>query len=223
MTKQHAWSHSAIKDYLGCARRYHEVRVLKKHPFTETEATRYGNRLHEAAEFYIRDGKPLPKEFEFIKGTVDAFMRKPGRKFAEFEMALTHDLQPCHWKSPEAWVRGIADVLIVNDEGLTAWVGDWKSGNNKYPDRDQLRLMSLMVFAHFPLVRKVKSALLFVVKNDMVKMTMERDEAEAAWWKYREDTAKLEESFASGVWNPQQSGLCKKHCPCVGCEYNGNH
>jgi hypothetical protein len=63
-------------------------------------------------------------------------------------------------------------LLIVDDENLTAWVADWKTGNNKYPDRDQLVLMSLMVFAHFPHIRKVNSALLFIVKNDMVKMSM---------------------------------------------------
>ena len=33
------WSHSALKDYEGCARRYHEVKVLKNYPFKDTEAT----------------------------------------------------------------------------------------------------------------------------------------------------------------------------------------
>ena len=36
------WSHSSLKDYEGCARRYHEVKVLRKYPFQETDATRYG-------------------------------------------------------------------------------------------------------------------------------------------------------------------------------------
>jgi hypothetical protein len=52
-----------------------------------------------------------------------------------------------------------------------------KTGNNKYPDRDQLVLMSVMVFAHFPHIRRVNSALMFIVKNDFVKMTMTSDEA----------------------------------------------
>ncbi len=29
--KKPAWSHSSLKDYEGCARRYHEVKVLKKY------------------------------------------------------------------------------------------------------------------------------------------------------------------------------------------------
>lgn len=117
---------------------------------------------------------------------------------------------------------GIADLLIIDDENLTAWVVDYKTGNNKYPDRDQLRLMSLMVFKHFPHIRKVNSALLFVVKNDMVKHSMTVDETDAEWWKYRERVAKLEACAASGVWNPKSSALCP-WCPVKTCEFNPKH
>ena len=41
------WSHSSLKDYEGCPRRYHEVKVLKNYPFTDTQATIYGKELHE--------------------------------------------------------------------------------------------------------------------------------------------------------------------------------
>ena len=206
--KKPAWSHSSLKDFEGCQRRYHEVKVLKKYPFQETEATRYGNQVHEAIEHYIRDQKPIPPEYEQFQPVVDAMLKKPGRKLAEYEMALRADLTPTNWKAPDVWVRGIADILIVDDENLTAWVGDWKTGNNKYPDRDQLVLMSLMVFQHFPHIRKVNSALLFIVKNDMVKMQMTRDQSEAFWWKYRERTARLESCFENDVWNPNQTPLC---------------
>jgi len=220
--KQLAWSHSSLKDFEGCQRRYYEVKVLKNYPFTETEATRYGNQVHEAIEFYIKDDKPIPPEYAQFKDIVDAMLKKSGRVLAEHEMALTRELEPCHWKSPNVWVRGIADILIINDENLTAWVGDWKTGNNKYPDRDQLVLMSLMVFAHFPHVRKVNSALLFIVKNDMVKMSMSREEADKHWWEYRERTARLEASYANDVWNPNQTPLCG-WCPVKTCEFNKKH
>lgn len=222
MMKKPAWSHSSLKDYEGCARRYHEVKVLKKYPFQETEATIYGNKVHEALELYIRDGKEIPPQYAQFKDVADAMLGKPGRKLAEYEMALTTDLKPTEWKSPDVWVRGIADILIVDDDNLTAWVGDWKTGNNKYPDRDQLVLMSLMVFEHFPHIRKVNSALLFIVKNDMVKMSMTRDQKDDYWWKYRERTARLEASFANDVWNPTRTPLCG-WCQVTGCEFNPKH
>lgn len=171
---------------------------------------------------YVRDGVPIPEAFSFIKPTLNALMQKTGRKLAEQKMALKADLTPCDWKDKDVWVRGIADLLIIDDENLTAWVIDYKSGNNKYPDRDQLVLMSLMVFELNPHIRKVNSALMFVVKNDMVRMQMTRDEVAAGWWKYRERVAKLEASFANNVWNPTQTPLCG-WCPVSSCEFNKNH
>ena len=211
-----------MKDFEGCPRRYHEVKVLNNYPFQETEATYYGKEFHSAAEHYIKDGTPLPPQFEYAKDTLDALLSKPGRKLCEYEMGLTKDLLPCSFHDKNRWVRGIADLLIIDDDNLTARVVDYKTGNNKYPDTDQLKLMSLMVFKHFPHIRKVSSALLFVVKNDMVKSSMAVDEADAVWWEYRERVARLEQCFASGVWNPKSSGLCP-WCPVKTCEFNPKH
>ena len=159
-----AWSHSALKDFEGCARRYHEVRVLKNYVQKPTEQIRYGKELHKAAEDYVKDNTPIPPQFSFVQPTIDALLTKPGTKYAEHEMGLIVDLRPCGFKDENCWVRGIADLLIVDEESLTAWVVDYKTGKDKYPDKEQLTLMSLMVFAHFPIIRMVKSALLFVVK-----------------------------------------------------------
>lgn len=217
--KNVTWSHSALKDYEGCAKRYYEVKVLNKYPFRDTTATIYGKEVHKAIEDYINDETPIPPEYAFVQDIVNATLNISGRKLAEHEMALTKDLRPCDFNSPDRWVRGIADLLIINDDNLTARVIDWKTGNNKYPDRDQLRLMSLMVFAHFPHIREVKSALLFVVKDDMVKHTMFVEEAEEEWWNYRQRVAKLEASYANDVWNPTRTPLCG-WCPVKDCAYN---
>ena len=213
------WSHSALKDYEGCPRRYHEVKVLKNYPFTDTQATIYGKELHEAAEFYIRDNKPLPPQFEFIKDTLDALNAKPGRKLCEYEMGVRADLSPCGFMDKDVWCRGIADLLIIDDDNLTAFVVDYKTGNNKYPDREQLKLMALMVFAHFPHIRKVSGGLLFVVKNDLVKASFLRGEAEEYWWDYRERVARIEQAHDTGVWNPKPTPLCG-WCVVKTCEYN---
>jgi len=222
MEEKITWSHSALKDYEGCARRFHEVKVLKKFPFQDTEQTRYGKDLHLAAELYIKEGTPIPEHFAFVKPVLDALIAKPGRKFAEYEMALTTDLNPVAFNSPNRWVRGIADLIIVNDDNYTARIIDYKTGNDKYPDRDQLILMSLMVFAHFPHIKHVKSALLFVVKNSMVTHEMGLEDVEPAWWQYRERVAKLNASYAHDVWNPNRTPLCG-WCPVTNCEFHPRH
>lgn len=217
--KNVTWSHSSLKDYEGCPRRYNEVKVLKNYPFTDTEATIYGKELHTAAEEYIENGTDLPPQFEFIKDTLDVLKAKPGRKLCEYKMGVTKDLKPCGFLDKDVWVRGIADLLIIDDDNLTARVVDYKSGNNKYPDRDQLKLMALMVFVHFPHIRRVSGALLFVVKNDIAKASYMVGEAEEYWWDYRERVARIEQAHETGVWNPKPTPLCG-WCPVKTCEYN---
>lgn len=217
--KNVTWSHSSLKDYEGCPRRYNEVKVLKNYPFTDTEATIYGKELHTAAEEYIENGTDLPPQFEFLKETLDVLKAKPGRKLCEYKMGVTKDLKPCGFLDKDVWVRGIADLLIIDDDNLTARVVDYKSGNNKYPDRDQLKLMALMVFVHFPHIRRVSGALLFVVKNDMAKASYMVGEAEEYWWDYRERVARIEQAHETGVWNPKPTPLCG-WCPVKTCEYN---
>jgi hypothetical protein len=216
-----AWSYSALKEFESCKRRYHELRVLKNYKQDPTEQTLYGERLHKAAELYIKSATPLPGEFQFMQGFLDALANKPGKKYTELKMALRADLTPCEWFAKDVWVRGIADLLILDEESDTAWVLDYKSGSNKYPDKEQLNLMSLMIFAHYPKVQIVRSALAFVVKEDFIKHKLEKHETDKLWWDYRERTAAIEAAHSTGVWNPTQNGLCKKYCPVLTCEHNG--
>ena len=217
------FSHSSLKDFQNCPRKYYEVKVLEKYPREETEATAYGTQLHEQCELHIRDGRPLDQNFRFLQPVLDKLKAMPGRKYPEYEMALTKDLRVCNFHAPDRWVRGIADLIIVDDDNLTARVFDYKSGSDKYPDTSQLELMALMIFKHFPHIRSVSGGLLFVLKNSVRKCKVELDMQDKMWWKYREEVARIEQAHATGVWNPKSSGLCKKYCPCLGCEFNGRN
>lgn len=211
------WSHSALKKFEQCPRQYHEVKVLKKYPKVDTAYTLYGTEVHSAIEDYI-NGKKLEDKYLSFKPVIDAILKKPGRKHTELEMGITTDLNPCKPDDLSVWAIGIADLAIIDDDNLLAWVVDWKTGSDRYPDMDQLVLMSLMIFAHFPHIRRVRSALVFLTKNTMPKHVMERDEAKEHWQKYRERVARLESAFGSGVWNPKQGALCP-WCPVTGCEH----
>ena len=217
------WSYSGLHAFEGCARKYHECNVLKTYPREETEQTRYGTQLHEQAELFIRDGRPLDAAFKFLQPVVDKLAAMPGRKLPELEMALRHDLTVCDFKAEDYWVRGIADLVIVDDENLTARCFDYKSGSDKYPDTDQLTLMSLMIFKHFPHIREVTSGLLFVLKNAVVKHRVSREQEDALWFRYRERIIRIAMAHATGVWNPSQSGLCKRHCQVTSCPFNGRN
>ena len=77
-TKPIKWSHSGLKDYEGCARRFHEVKVLKNYPFQETVHTKYGKQVHEAAELFVKNGTPIPPEYSFMEPIMESLMKLEG-------------------------------------------------------------------------------------------------------------------------------------------------
>jgi hypothetical protein len=181
----------------------------------------YGTRFHKAAELYIRDGQPLPPEFTYAKSSLDNLGQRPGRKLCEYEMGLTENLEPCEFKDPRVWWRGIADLIILEDDG-TARVLDYKTGKNaKYADTGQLELMALAVFKHFPEVTRVKAGLLFVIAKQFPKASYDRADEAKLWEKWLRDHGRMRRAYETGVWNPRTSGLCKKHCVVLSCQHNG--
>ncbi len=207
------WSYSSLKLFEQCPRKYYHVRVVKDFQEPESEAMLYGTRFHEAAEFYIKDNTPLPAYFTFVKGALDNIRQIKGEKLCEYEMGVTEDLQPCAFNDPNVWFRGIADLLILDREAGEARIIDYKTGKSaKYADPDQLELMALCVFKHFPEIKKVRSGLLFVVCNAFVKSKCDSAQQDVLWKKWVDKHDKLKFAIAHDVWNPKPSGLCRKHC-----------
>lgn len=216
-----AWSFSSIKTFDQCPKKYYHLKVARD--FAEdqnAEHLLYGTRFHEAAEFYIRDDKPLPPEFDYAKGALDKLKVIDGEKLCEYEMGLTENLEPCGFKDSGVWWRGIADLIILRDD--LAFVLDYKTGKSaKYADKGQLELMALAVFKHFPQVNRVKAGLLFVVANEFPKAEYSREQESEMWKKWLTDYGKMKTAYSTNVWNPRTSGLCKKHCVVLSCPHNG--
>jgi hypothetical protein len=215
------WSYSTIKDYETCRRKFHEVKILKHYPKKETEQSLYGTNLHKQAEHFILYGTPLAPDFKFLQPIVDSLKAMPGDKLCEWKMGLKEDLTPCDFFAKDCWVRGVADLIILSPDRTTARCYDYKSGGDKYPDTDQLLLMALMIFQHFPTVQSVSGGLLFVLKGTVAKHKVKRHQAEQLWWRWRERASMIESSIQANYWPPKQNGLCKKYCEVTTCEFQG--
>lgn len=213
------WSYSSLKQYKTCPKQYYEIRVAKNFVPVEGDDARYGKEVHRALESYVRDGTPLPEFYQRFKNMVDPLLDIPGTKYCEIEMALTIDKQPCAFDSPEYWVRGVADLLIVDKD--IAFVIDYKTGKTGYADPNQLKLMGLMVFAHFPEVQRIKTGLLFVVYNTFIDEEYKRSDTEALWKVFQPDLQRLSIAYDNTIWPAQPTGLCRKHCPVETCKYHG--
>jgi hypothetical protein len=218
------WSYSKLKSFQQCPKQFYHEKVIKQYPFRMTEAIRYGNQFHKAAEDYIKEGQPLPERFVYAQESLDILNAKEGDKLCEHRMGLTEDLNPCGFSAREVWWRGIADLVILNVDEKLAWVVDYKTGkSSQYADKGQLELMALALFKHFPFLEKVRAGLLFVVCEDFIKDTYTDDQKDILWTKWVDGIESMETAFRTGVWNPKPSGLCKRHCPVTECPHNGSY
>jgi len=214
---EYTWSYSALKQYTNCPKQYQEMRVLKNYTVKETEAIIYGKAVHEALELYVKENKPLPKNYLRFKPMVDTLLKIEGDKYPEYEMALTHSKEPCDFHSDDRWVRGIADLVIVDKD--IAYVVDYKTGSNRYPDPKQLRLMSLMMFTHFPDIQRVKGGLLFVMKNSFITEEYLRKDMDKSWGMFEQSLKRLDTSYENDTWQANPTPLCK-WCSVVTCDFN---
>jgi CRISPR/Cas system-associated exonuclease Cas4 (RecB family) len=211
------WSYSALKDYVNCPKQYHEIKVLKRYSKLPTEQMLYGTEVHKALEDYVRDDMPLAKNYERFQAVLDTLLEIPGDRYPEHEMGLTHNKKACAFDSDDRWVRGITDLLIVNND--KAFIIDYKTGSNKYPDPKQLKLMALMTFEHFPKVNHIKAGLLFVMHNSFMHEEYAREQIPQIWNAFTGDLQRLQLSYENDVWMANPTPLCG-WCPVSSCEYH---
>lgn len=217
MTSNLKWSYSGLKDYVNCPRQYHEVKVLKRFTKKPTQQMLYGTEVHSALENYVKDGTPLAKNYERFRSQLDPLREMEGDKYPEHKMALTADKTPCAFGSPDYWVRGIADLLVV--DGDQGYIVDYKTGSNRYPDPKQLQLMALMAFVHFPEVNHIKAGLLFVVHEHFVTSEYSRESIDKLWKDFDAPLKRLSISYEKDSWQPNPTPLCG-WCPVSTCEFH---
>ena len=220
MSKNIVWSFSSLKTFQQCPKKYYHTKIAKDIVEPDTKATLYGKSAHTVAEEYIRDGVPVPEQFAYMKATLDVLNAIPGEKLCEVKLGLTKNLESCDFNAPNVWWHGIADLVVINQENGTAYSVDYKTSKNaRYADVKQLDLVACGLFAKFPEIKRVKSALIFTVSKEFVRAEHHREMADKYIEKPSQDVARIEAALSNGVWNPIQGPLCK-FCAVKSCEYN---
>lgn len=219
-----AWSYSSIKTFEQCPKKYFHLKVAKDVKDEPGEAADYGTAVHLAAEEFIRDGKPIPEKFAFMRPIVEPLAAKQGDKHCELRLGIHrqwtgdgYDYSPCGFFGKDVWYRGIVDLLII--DGERGWMIDYKTGKSaKYADMKQLDLMAAALFVTFPDLQVIKSALAYVVSNEFPKKTHYRDEMHEYFAVFDDQLENLEAAMENGVFNPKSGPLCG-WCPVVDCAH----
>jgi RecB family exonuclease len=219
-----AWSYSSIKTFEQCPKKYFHLKVAKDVKDDPGEAADYGTAVHLAAEEFVRDGKPIPEKFAFMRPIVEPLAAKKGTKYCELRLGLHrhwtgdyYDYSPCGFFDKDVWYRGIVDLAII--DGDRAWMIDYKTGKSaKYADMKQLDLMAGALFATFPDLQVIKSALAYVVSNEFPKKTHYRDSIAEYLSVFEDQLENLDTAMENGVFNPKSGPLCG-WCPVTDCAH----
>jgi hypothetical protein len=214
------WSFSSLKTFQQCPKKYYHTKIAKDVVEPDTTATLYGKTAHTVAEEYIRDDKPIPPAFDYMQDTLDVLKQIEGEKLCEVKLGLTKNLESCDFHATNVWWHGIADLVVINEAKQLAHSVDYKTSKSaRYADIKQLDLVAAGLFAKFPKINKVKSALIFTVSKEFVRATHHREMMPKYLEQPTKDVARIEAALENGVWNPISGPLCK-FCAVKQCEYN---
>lgn len=211
-------SFSKLNTYESCPKRFYYTYVAEDAlPVVETEQMLRGTRVHNSLEHYGRTGDDsfLTAESSKYAGIVDRLKKSSGDRYYEHKMSISKDKNPCEWDSDALWLRGIADVLIVN--GDLAVCLDYKTGKPK-TDTSQLNIFALLTFCHFPEVQSVSSSFLWLANDAVTSVTHERKYADLYWTALEARIGRVHESVVNNDFPTRPTKLCnwclaKKICP----------
>jgi len=227
MARPLPWSHSSLSGFETCPRQYEELKVLRNFQDEKNPASIWGDDVHTAFEAYLKKGAAnpgiaeleLPHNMTQYKPYLDEYLARPGVLLAEQEYGLDINLRPCAFLGPDVWMRGIIDVLTLDDG--TGWVDDHKTGKNRKKDMQQLIIFALLAFYHHPELNVVHCAFHWLQLGAVDRETFYRHQIPALWDTLIPKLQKYKRAFDLGVFQAKPSGLCKKHCAVTTCEYVG--
>jgi hypothetical protein len=215
------WSHSALERFNNCPRAYHAISVEKSVVEPQGTEANWGEYVHKQFEERLRHGVVLPDTLQSHETYLARLEALPGEGAAEQEIAINRSLQACGYWDKDVWYRGKIDYLKLNGEH--ARVYDWKTGK---PHQKLMQLYEyiLWVFLRYPGVRTCYAEF-YWTKAPAVPtgITFGRERINEIWAMLMPDLKQFAEAYRTNIWQPRQSGLCKRHCAVVECEFNGGY
>lgn len=223
MSKKFVASFSAIQAYETCPFKYYHERVTKKYDQPKGEAAIWGDEVHKKFETSIQTGAPMPTSMAKYQPVLDLVLNSPGDKYPEVKLAVTADLRPCDFFSPDAWLRGICDLLVLN--GYRAGAFDWKTGKKK-KESSQLDIMACLTMLTYEEVDYTTTAFVWLQEPKPTRVEpriVGREEVPELMEGFRERIDNMNYSYEHNVWPMRPSGLCKQWCPVRECPHNGQY
>lgn len=200
-----AWSHSRIDTFKKCPKMLWHQAIAKDVPFEQSEQMKWGDRVHKALEYRVRDKVPLSAEMAQYEPIAVSIERAPGNTLCENKITLNVALQPTGWFSPDAYVRVIVDVMKLN--GSVGFMGDYKTGKIKF-DEAQLKLFAAAGFQAYPHINQWTTAYIWTQDKVIDPAVYKREQLPQLWEELLQEPKRLQEAYVMDHWPPKPGWHC---------------
>lgn len=222
--KPFSWSYTALKDFETCPLKYAHSRFFCDVPFTKTEASIWGDRVHKAAEIFLKVQPPFDDKEALAQ--VEPYVMKMFRSGlhpeAELEIALTRDLRLTSWFAKDCWFRIKIDVVLTNYARTKAKLFDWKTGGTIREDDDQLRLCAAALSVIRPNLEEFTGKYIWTTHKKVTGIKpLSKADIPAIWADFLPRVKRMEDSWRTEIFPARRSGLCGKYCDVTTCTHNG--
>ena len=200
MGKINAWSYSRWSTYDECPQRARFV-YIDKLPEPGSQAMERGSQIHKTLERYVQDSNAMceiPHEFGRLRGMARVYKVRGAKP--EVQVAFNRAWQRVDWFSPDVYVRGIFDLVVV-DNGQ-AVVIDYKTGKYRDSHEEQGELFALLAFLAYPATSSVRVEFWYVDAKPDERCRTERVYKRVDWldrlkekWQRRGDEMTTAEDF----------------------------
>lgn len=217
-------SHSSADRFDTCPYAYEREKLIKDVPYTETTATKWGQRCHTGVENFINgeSDELTTLMMDDLRPTLDYVKNfECDHKGVEVEWAFNTSGQICEFNDPAAMYGGYTDFEAVR--GDKAWVVDWKSGS-RHTKYEQVELYALTVWMRFPEVNQINAGYVWLKHrnpNEFLSFkTLYRATDMQRIWEYRVNQWKrIYAAHDTGVFQAKP-GKGRAGYPCGWCGAN---
>lgn len=215
--KPFSWSYSNLKDFKNCPLSYAHNRFYCTTPWTATEANVWGNRVHRAAELFIKGRNPNDDEaLSPVEPYITQMFRAGYQPTAELEITLNDRMQSTGWFADDAWLRVKIDVIILLDKTKVMFY-DWKTGGTIREDEDQFKVYAAAYSVINPRIIDFDGKFIWTAHKTITGVkSLTKSDIPGVWAEFMPWVERMSNAWDTENFPAKPSGLCP-WCAVEGC------
>jgi len=215
-------SYSSISKFDTCPFAWAGSYYYKDVKYTEGEAARWGNEVHDSLDKFFKTGQPLKGNLAYLNNYADSIKNSLGEVESEKEIAFDVDWNKVGWWDDQCFQRAKLDIFKKQDERAT--IIDHKTG--KYSPlslinyNGELEYFTLLAMKNDEDLQKIKTVITWL-KGDSKPTVAIYD---------RSNLNEFEDKFAIKIQNIENAvdnhdfpckpnGLCNGWCAKTTCKH----